>query len=186
MSQSARAELDSKAQPTLQPSNSLDHVREILFGAYVRDFDRRLARIEALIGSQNEDVRADAKRMVGVLEAHVKRETEAQAQQRESDRAAQMAALNNAAREARDAVAELDQRIRKLEEGLIRAQREFRQQILDESKGFVEQSRALRDELVSTLHHELALYTGEVQEPPAPSGVVEVLRGTSETRNEQS
>jgi hypothetical protein len=186
MSQSARAELDSKVmvQPTHPPSNSLEQVREILFGAYVRDFERKLARIEALVASQSDEIRADTKRMVGVLEAHVKRENEAQAAQRESDRAAQTAVLNNAAREARDAIAELDQRIKKLEDALIRAQRDFRQQILDEAKGFVEQSRALRDELVSTLHRELALYNGETQEPMAPSGVVEVNRGTSEPRTE--
>ncbi|MDI3289861.1 hypothetical protein [Polyangium sp. 15x6] len=188
MNPSARAELESRGTTHAAPSpaNSLDQVREILFGAYVRDFERKIARIEGLVASQGEELRADTRRMIDVLEAHVKRETDAQNAQRESDRTAQMAALNNVAREARDAVAELDQRIKKLEDGLIRAQRDFRQQILDEAKGFVEQSRSLRDELMSTLQRELALYTGEPSEASGPaSGVVEATR-TPEPRAEQS
>lgn len=182
MSPSARAELETKGIAP-SPANNLDQVREILFGSYVRDFERKLARIEGIVASQGDELRADTKRMVEVLEAHLKRETDAQSTQQQSDRAAQMTALTNVAREARDAVAELDQRIKKLEDGLIRAQRDFRQQLLDEAKGFVEQTRSLKEELTSTLQRELALYTGE-PEPAAPSGVVEPLR-PREPRTEQ-
>jgi hypothetical protein len=183
MSSSARAEPETRGATPPQAS-SLDQVREILFGAYVRDFERKLARIEALVASQGEELRTDTKRMIEVLEAHLKRETEAHGAQQQSDRSAQMAALTNIAREARDAVNELDQRIKKLEDGLIRAQRDFRQQLLDEAKGFVEQSRTLKDELMATLHRELALYIGEPIEPAAQSGVVETLR-PPEPRTEQ-
>ncbi|MRG93063.1 hypothetical protein [Polyangium spumosum] len=187
MSAGARAELDSRgtSHAATSPANSLDQVREILFGAFVRDFERKLARIEGLVAAQGEELRADTKRMVGVLEAHVKRETDAHSTQQQADRAAQMTALNNVAREARDAIAELDQRIKKLEDGLIRAQRDFRQQILDEAKGFVEQTHSLREELMGTLQRELALFSGEASESVGPpSGVVEAPR-TPEPRIEK-
>ena len=188
MSPSARAELESRGntQAAKAAPSNLEQVREILFGAIVRDFERKFARIEGLVASQGDELRAGTKRMFDVLEAHVKRETEAQNTERESDRTAQLAALTNVAREARDAVAELDQRIKKLEDGLTRAQREFRQQILDEAKGFVEQSHSLREELMSTLQRELALFAGEPAESVGPtSGVVEATR-TPEPRSEQS
>jgi hypothetical protein len=164
MSPSARPDLDSAAQ-TASPSNNLDQVREILFGAFYRDFERKLGRLESLVTSQTDELRTDTKRLVQVLESHVKRETDAMSAERESDRAAQM-----------EAMAQLDQRLKKLEDGLARAQRDFRQQMLDEGKAFLEQTRRVRDEVVTMLHRELAMYVGESQESAPSSGVAEVSR----------
>ena len=65
----------------------------------------------------------------------------------ESQRAAQMEAQNSAAREARDAVALLEQRVKRLEEISARSQREFRQQLLDQAKSFIDEIQRTRDEL---------------------------------------
>jgi hypothetical protein len=175
MSPSARGEHDASAQ-SISPSNSLDQVREILFGTYYRDFERKLGRLDAVVSAQAEELRADTRRLVQVLEAHVKRETEAVRLELESDRSAQMEAVSSATREAREAIAQLDHRIKKLDDGLARVQREFRQQMLDEGKAFVEQARRVREEIITMLHRELAMYTGESPEPLAQSGVVEAPR----------
>lgn len=179
MSASPRADVEAaaqSAQSSKQQSNNLDQVREILFGAYYRDFERRLGRLEALVLSQADELRADTKRLVQVLEAHVKRETEAMSAERESDRNAHVEAANNAARESREAIAQIDQRIKKLEDGLAKAQRDFRQQLLDEGKALVEETRRMREEVVTMLHRELAMYSGEAPEPAPSSGVVETPR----------
>jgi hypothetical protein len=175
MSPNPRGDLESGAQ-TASPSNNLDQVREILFGAHYRDFERKLGRLEALVGSQSDELRTDTKSLVQVLEAHFKREIDAMNAQRESDRQAQMEAINGVARETREALAQIDQRIKKLEDGLARAQREFRQQILDEGKAYVEQTRRVREEVFTMLHRELAMYAGESPEAAPASGVVETAR----------
>lgn len=171
MSASARTEPEGAVAQPAPSAGNLDQVREILFGAHYREIDRKLLRLEGHIASQGSELRGEARRLVQALETHVNKEIEAVGEQREADRAAQVDALSHLAREARDTALALEQRIRKLEDGLARSQRELRQQMLDEAKSFVEQTRSLRDELGAMLQRELAMYLGELPEAPPASGV---------------
>lgn len=58
----------------------------------------------------------------------------------------------------------LEQRINKLVEALAHAQRELRQQLLDQSKAFLDETQRTRDELFATVTREL----GPEGEPPVP------------------
>lgn len=173
MSASARAEPEGAVAQAAPPAGNLDQVREILFGAHYRELERKLLRLEGHIASQGNELRGEARRLVQALETHVNKEIEAVGAQRDADRSAQMDALSHLAREARDTALALEQRITKLEDGLARSQREFRQQILEEAKGFVEQTRSLREELGAMLQRELAMYLGELPEAPPASGVID-------------
>jgi archaellum component FlaC len=169
MSTSGRAELEASAGLTQAAvSNSLEQVREILFGPQHRELARRLSRMDAHSAAQAEELRSEARRRLDALEQHVSREFEALSAALEAQRSAQVEAQSSAAREARESVALLEQRVKRLEEITARSQREFRQQLLDQAKSFIDEVRRMRDELGATVERELAGARGDVATEAAP------------------
>jgi hypothetical protein len=166
MSTSSRTEEGSAAATQAAIANSLEQVREILFGAQHRDFARRLARIDAHVAAQAEEMRSEARRRLEALEQHINKESEALTSMLEAQRSAHLEALNNASREAREAIGLLEQRVQKLEELTARAQRDFRQQLLDQTKTFIDEARRMRGEISAAMERELAAHgEDEAAEP---------------------
>ena len=146
-------------------ANSLEQVREILVGAQHRELVRRMARMDARIAAQGEELRAETRRRLEALEQHVTKECEALGAAIEAQRSAQIDAQSAAAREARDVVALLEQRVKRLEEVNARSQRELRQQLLDQAKSFIDEVRRLRDELGMALEREIQRVHGAAELP---------------------
>jgi hypothetical protein len=140
---------------------SLEQVREILYGAHARELERKLLRVDAHLAAEAEELRKEMRRRLGVLEAHVQRESDALVARFESERAAHVDALANMGRESREAITTLEQRVTKMEEALARAQRELRQQVLDQAKAFVDETQRTRDEVVAMIEREVSLSYGD-------------------------
>ncbi|MGK4003081.1 hypothetical protein WMF31_10700 [Sorangium sp. So ce1036] len=137
-------------------TNSLEQVREILCGAQLRELARRLMHTDAQVAAQAEELRGEARRRLDVLETHVRKEIEALSTSFEAHRSADACALGNVARESREALRLFEQRIQRLEELVVRTQREFRQLLLEQSKSFLDETQRTRDELSAALARELA------------------------------
>ncbi|WP_394826499.1 hypothetical protein [Pendulispora albinea] len=142
-----------------QVSSSLEQVREILFGGPFRELERKLARVDAHLATEAEELRKEMRRRLDVLEGHVQREAEALVARFESERIAHAESLAKANRESREIIGALEQRMTRLEESLARAQRELRQQILDQAKAFLDETRQARDEMAATVERELVALT---------------------------
>jgi hypothetical protein len=170
MSTSGRAELEGNAA-VVQGSvaQSLEQVREILFGPQHRDFARRLARTDANVAARAEELRNEMRRRLDVLEAHIRKESEALSASIDSQRSAQAEALNKVARESRESIGLLEQRVQKLEELMARVPRDFRQQLLDQAKSFIDEVQRTRDELSTTVDRALVAAWSETPEMEAPA-----------------
>jgi hypothetical protein len=171
MSNNERTELVEAAAPAPKNINtsSLEQVREILFGPQQRDLTRRLARTDAHLAAQTDEIRREAARRLDVLEAYVHKEIEGLVAAAEVQRSAQTEGMENNTRETRDAIRSLERRITKLEESAARAQRDFREQLLAQAKSFLEEVRRARAELGAAIEHEMVVSWGEALEPaPAP------------------
>lgn len=157
MRTAGRTEHDANAaQVESAITNSLEQVRDILCGAQLRELARRLSHTDAQLAAQAEELRSEARRRLDVLEAHVRREIDALGATVEAHRAAGAGALGNVARESRDALAACEQRIQRLEDLVTRTHRELRQQLLEQSKSFLDETRRTRAELSATIERELA------------------------------
>jgi hemerythrin-like domain-containing protein len=167
MSTSGRQELEGNAALAQSVAHSLEQVREILFGPQHREFARRLARTEAHIAAQAEEIRNETRRRLEMLEAHLRKESEALTVSMEHQRSAQLEALNKAARESHEAGGSLELRIQKLEETIARVQRDFRQQLLDQAKAFIDEIRRTRDELTTAVQREIMASLTESTETAA-------------------
>lgn len=144
-----------------QNGSSLEQVRELLFGQSQREFERKLARIDAHLASQGDDVRKEMRRRLEDLQGHLFQEMEALAGRLGSERNEHSDAMNHLARETRDSISALEQRMTRFEESLGRMQRDVRQQILDQSKHFMEEMQVVKAELLRILEHELSSYGGD-------------------------
>jgi len=160
MNTSGRTDLEGNAAL----AQSLEQVREILFGPQHREFARRLARTEAHIAAQAEELRSETRRRLEMLEAYIRKESEAMIALMESQRSAQLEALNKATRESHETDGALEQRVQKLEEAVTRGQRDFRQQLLDQAKSFIDEIRRTRDELNNAVQREIVASLGEATE----------------------
>ncbi|WP_437586523.1 hypothetical protein [Sorangium sp. So ce1000] len=149
-------------------TNSLEQVRDILCGAQFRELARRLSHTDAQVAAQAEELRSEARRRLDALEAHVRGEIEALSASIEARRAAADSALGSVARESREALELIAQRVQRLEELVARTQRELRQQLLDQSKSFLDETRRTRSELSAMLERELAAAWGDGSEAIAP------------------
>jgi hypothetical protein len=142
----------------------LEQIREILFGAVYRELDRRLIRADAHLATSTKDLEQEARRRTEVLETHLKREVQALAGRIEREFAEIGDALRKTAREQRDAVANVEQKLAKVEETSLQGQRELRNQLLEQAKSFLDQLQRLRKELIAMLQEELGLAEGEPAE----------------------
>jgi hypothetical protein len=149
-------------------NNSLEQVRDILCGAQFRELARRLSHTDAQLAAQAEELRTEARRRLDVLEAHMHREIEALGASIETERSAAAAALGTVARESREALELIAQRVQRLEDLVGHTQRELRQQLLDQSKSFLDETQRTRSELSAMVERELAAVWGDGADAVAP------------------
>ena len=142
----------------------LEQIREILYGAAHRELERRLARADAHLVARTRELEQENRRRMDVLEAHVKKETEALLGRIERESAETADALRKMARDHSEAVAGVEHKLAKIEESSAQGGREMRQQLLDQAKSFLDELRRLRRELLAAMQRELGLTEGELTE----------------------
>jgi hypothetical protein len=146
------------------PAGSLEQLREILFGAAYRELERKLARMEAHLAARTEELQQEARRRTEVLEEHLRQELESLGGRLERESQAQSEAVKAAARDAREVQEAIAARVGHLEDGLARAQRESRQQLLEQAKSFLDELHRVRTEVIAMLEREFSLARGGVSD----------------------
>jgi DNA anti-recombination protein RmuC len=137
----ATREANAVQGPTTVPAadSSLDQIRDILFGAMVRDTDKKLARLEERLLKEHDELKEDARLRFESLELFVKQEMESLDERLQVEHNARDEALRALTRELKDVICRFEKRTARIDEQTTKAQRELRRQILD-------QSRTLREE----------------------------------------
>jgi hypothetical protein len=141
-----------------QPASSLEQVREILFGQYQREYERKLARVESHLSTEAADLRSETKRRLEFLQAHGSRELDALKDRIDAEKSAQLEAIDKLSRETRETAGTLEQRLARCEDTMARAERDLRQQILVQSQLFLDEIQKLKADLMHTLEREVSLY----------------------------
>jgi len=142
VSQSSRRRSTNSPQLTagdLVSGGNLDKIRDILFGAQMRDMDKHFARLEERLQKDLTDLKEEARGRFASLEEFLKKETESLTDQLKAEQNARHEAVQGLTQELKDTVKAFEQRTQQAEEHIVKTQRELRQHILD-------QSRTLRDE----------------------------------------
>jgi len=142
--------------PAAEPPESLDKVRDILFGGQMRAVDGRLQALEERLLNAQAQMRADFGSQVATLEADVRRELQSLAEQLTVDRAKRGEELKALGADLRDALRTLEKRHVKLEEMGGAADAELRDSILEQSRAVSAQIERLTQRFAADLGREVA------------------------------
>ncbi len=142
------------AVPDAASLSNLEKVRDILFGAQLRDYDRRFARLEEKLLKETADAREDARRRFDSLEHFIKQEVAALGDRLRAENQQRSQSAEDLTREMREMARTLSQKLAQLDEQSAQSDRELRQQILDQSKNLADEIRHKYEELSATLNRE--------------------------------
>ena len=178
---------DGKGAPDDLGGASLDKVRDILFGAQVRDADRRFGRLEERIAKESAELKEDVRKRLGVLEQFVKRELESLADRMKTEHEARTDADKELSREQRDQAKAAEKKFGQVDDQLARVQRELRQQLLDAQQKLGDEIQRQSQENLARLASEAAdLRTEKVDRSALAAMLTELaMRLTSELTSEK-
>jgi hypothetical protein len=140
--------------PEAAGAGNLEKVRDILFGAQMRDYDRRFDRLEEQMLKDISESREDARRRFDQLENFIKQEIAALNERLMTENQQRMQSGEDLTREVRDTARSIREKINQLDEQASQSSRELRQQILDQSKNLSDEIRQKYDDLAATISRE--------------------------------
>ncbi|HKP86981.1 MAG TPA: hypothetical protein VJZ26_12840 [Blastocatellia bacterium] len=142
------------ASTDLSGAGSLDKVRDILFGAQSREYEKRIARLEERIIRESSDLRGEIKMRFDALETYIKGEIETLIDRWKTEQGQRADSDKELSRELKDLTGTLEKRAAQLDERVTKTQREMREQILDQSKNLNGEIRQKYEELSAALERE--------------------------------
>jgi hypothetical protein len=137
---------------------SLEKVRDILFGGQMRAVETRIQGLEERLLRDQQALRADMLRQVGELEAFARKEVQELADRIAGERQKRVEELKGLSAELREAVRAIEKRHVKLEEATNLADAGLRDQLLLQAKATSADLNKLSDRLTAELtrsHQEL-------------------------------
>ena len=142
------------ANGTIDESQNVDRIRNILFGSQMRDYDGRFQRVEERLTREAEELRADLQKRLEALEAFMRGETQSLAHRLETEQAERSQATERLGRDLGETARHFEEKITKLDGQMAKEVRELRQQVLDQSKALSAEIKDKFDQLKAGLEHE--------------------------------
>ena len=133
---------------------SIDKVRDLLFGGQLRELDRRFARLEERLVKETNQLRQDMQARIDALEAYARKESDSLGDQIRAEHQDRVDAHDNLARDMKESSKSQERRTTALDEQTSKAQRELRQQMLEQHQRLSEEIRRRTEDLLATLTRE--------------------------------
>jgi hypothetical protein len=141
--------------PPAERPESLDKVRDILFGGQMRAVEGRLQALEERLLHEQAQLRADLGKQLAGVEAEARRELQALADQLTAERTKRSEELKALGADLRDGLRGLEKRHVKLEEMGGAADAEIRDSILEQSRAVSAQIERLSQRITADLSREV-------------------------------
>jgi len=135
---------------------NVDKIRDILFGAQMRDYEKKFARLEDRILKEVSRMREETTKRFDALELYINKEVESIGNGLKDEQAERVESGKEITRELQKAFKSLEKKISKLEAQTGKNARDLRQQILDQSKSLTEDIRKRYEETSETLDQTAA------------------------------
>ena len=123
-------------EPAVEQPESLDQVRDILFGGQMRMVDTRLRGLEERIEQEQAALRNDLSRKMAELEEASRKEFAAHDERLAAERSKRADELKALSAEFKEALKNLERRYGKFEEATSQADAEVRDQLMKQSAAF--------------------------------------------------
>jgi len=142
-----------EAQP-----ESLDKVRDILFGGQMRAVESRLQGLEERLRREQDTLRTDLGKQLGELDSFARHEFQTLAERLAAERAKRTEEVKSLGAEIKEALRALEKRHAKLEDSTSMADAGLRDQLLLQAKAASAELAKLSERITAELnrsHHEL-------------------------------
>ena len=120
------------------PGN-IDKVRDILFGAQMRNYEARFDRLEERIRKEVADLREDTRQRIEALESFVKKELESLDGRVDTEKSERVDSVRELSESIKETAQFFENRTSQLDGQLSKTSKELREQILDQSKSLSEE-----------------------------------------------
>ena len=152
----------NKDVPTDQPSSvegedaqSIEKVRNILFGAQTRQIEQKFVRLEALLQKEITNLRGETKITLNSLENYIKKELATLTDQINTERDERTESAEKLSGLLKDSNKSIENKIAKLDEKNVKSQRDLQEQILQQSKELMTEIRAKHEEVSASLEQSV-------------------------------
>lgn len=133
---------------------NVDKIRDLLFGAQMRDYDKRFARLEERLLKESGELREETRQRFDALESFLKNELAALSDRIKSEARQRDERDDELSRQLQDTAKNIERKFGQFDDQTAQAQRELRQQLLEQSKALSEEIRRKHDELAAKLARE--------------------------------
>jgi DNA anti-recombination protein RmuC len=134
--------------------NSLDKVRDILFGNQMREVEKRFARLEEHLINESFSLREETKKRLDVIENYLKQEVESLSERLKNEQGSRNEALTTLTEDSKKITTALEKKLTQFDEQVSNNQRELREQILSQSKNLQDDIHQKYQEMLSLLQRE--------------------------------
>jgi len=141
--------------PNDTPSDSIDKVRDILFGGQMRAVESRLQGLEERIMREQATMRTDFSKQLAELDANAKREAQTLNERLVAERTKRAEDLKALSSELKEVLRSLEKRHVKLEELTGMADAEIRDNILQQSHALTGEIERLSQRVSADLNREV-------------------------------
>lgn len=145
---------DTAPVPTPPDTGNVDKIRDILFGAQMRDYDRRFSTLEERLLRESGELRDDMHRRLTATEQFLRGELEALSGQLSAEQRDRKQGVRDAIDATANVNRELSDRIAALAEQVAQQQREMRNALSDQLRQLSEDTTRRHQELTESLRRE--------------------------------
>jgi DNA anti-recombination protein RmuC len=143
-------------EPEEQTPESIEQVRDILFGAQMRTVDRRLAQLEQRFQRDLEDQNRELTKRLETQESWARKQVSSLEEKIKAERSKRTDDLKALSTEMKAGFRDLDKRLSSLDDATAKSDAELRDQILALTKTVSDDLRALGDRLTADIDRYVA------------------------------
>ncbi|ALF54475.1 hypothetical protein ACX27_19120 [Nostoc piscinale CENA21] len=136
-------------------TNSLDKVRDILFGNQIRDVDKKFTRLEENLISEIVSLRDETRKRLDALETYIRQEVDSLTAQLKKEQLERDAGMRSLSEEQKNSNLSLENKISQVDEQTTNRQRELREHILNQSKNLQDDLQQKYEEILAVLKREM-------------------------------
>ncbi len=142
------------AQESAQGGESVDRIRDILFGSQMREYERRVGELEKRLSADSERLRQELEQRIDKLEGFFRQEVERLVDKLKSERKERIQTLADLQSKSVSLEERISERLESLEEQGSQDRLAIRNELLDQSKQLSEAIHSRTEELRASLDEE--------------------------------
>lgn len=132
-------------------AGNVDQIRDIIFGAQMREYEKRFARLEERVLNESDALRSETGSRLDALETYIKQEVSGLSDTIATERGEREDDTRHLSNELSNQAQEQDKKLSTLQQNTAQTQSELRDALLEQSKTLLAEIQNVRNTLTASL-----------------------------------